>query len=143
MAPDRRSILKSPDPVLMPNTTKSRLSCYSDKKIASVCAKLVRALFSEWKLSRDQFEILLGPDADFESLISEPNVVPDTVIERIGLLVEIDKAACSLLPVRNRATDYLFKRNPALNGESAMSIMLRGSVADLELIYRFLLAELA
>ncbi len=126
----------------VPNMTKNRLGRYSDKKTAIVCAKLVRALFSEWKLSRDQFEILLGPDADIELLLAEPNVVPDTVIERIGLLVEIDKAACSLLPVRNRATEYLFKPNPALNGESAMSIMLRGSVADLESIYRFLLAEL-
>ncbi len=37
--------------------------------------------------------------------IAEPTFVPDTVIDRIGLLVGIDRAACTLLPVRKRATD--------------------------------------
>lgn len=118
------------------------LGRYSEAKVASVCGELVGALASEWELTDDELSILLGPDANVDALLAEPTSVPDTVIDRIGLLIGIDRAACTLLPIRDRATAFLRKPNTELNGKSAMSIMLRGSVEDIETVHRFLNAKL-
>ena len=114
------------------------LDRYPDKEVASVCGKLVGGLASDWMLTHDELCVLLGPDADVDALLAKPTFVPKTVIDRVGLLIGIDSAACTLLPIRKRATDYLRKPNPELNGQSAMSIMLQGSEKDLESVHRFL-----
>lgn len=118
------------------------LDRYLDEDVASVCGKLVDALASDWNLTHEELCVLLGPDADVDALLTEPTLVPDTVVYRLGLLMGIDHAACVLLPIRKRATDYLRKPNAELGGKSAMSLMLRGSEKDLVEVHRFLSARL-
>jgi len=115
---------------------------YSPAKIASVCSELTHAFASEWQLTVDELRALLGPDVDLGALLDASIDVPDAVLYRLGLLVGIDRAACSLLPDRQRATAFLRKPNAALNGKSVLSIMLQGSIEDIESVHRFLNARL-
>lgn len=117
------------------------LDRFTDKQIADVCSKLAAGIVSAWRLSESESATLLGID-NLGKVFAEQHAVPDLVIERLSLLVGIDRAACSLLSDRERATLYLRKPNSSLDGLSAMTIMLQGSVDNLYAVRRFLEAKL-
>ena len=121
---------------------KNALDRYTPEEIGAVCTKLATSVASTWKLSRTELQILLGLQNDLDDAADSRGALPDAVVERLGLLLGIDRAACTLFQDRDRATAYLRKANSALDGESAMTIMLRGSIEDLYRIIRFLLARL-
>lgn len=85
---------------------------------------------------------LLGIETDIADLAAELDPLPADVIERLSLLLGIDRAACTLMPDRSRATAYLRRPNTELDGESVMTIMLRGSMQDLYTVRRNLEARL-
>ena len=114
------------------------LDSYSAEQIGTVCKKLATAIASTWKLSRNELQTLLGLERDLSDTANARGALPDPVVERLGLLIGIDRAVCSLMQDRDRATAYLRKPNSALDGESAMGIMLRGSIEDLYRIRLFL-----
>ncbi len=58
----------------MTRPAENPLNRYPAEKVASVCGRLVRGLASEWKLTHDELNILLGPNADVDILYSRTHV---------------------------------------------------------------------
>jgi len=121
---------------------KDLLKKYSDEEIAAVCRKIIAGLVQEWTLTESELRTLLGPGCSPNELNTGAVKLSDNAIERIGLLVGIHAASYSLLPDRKRAASYLRKANSELDGDSALSIMLRGSIDDLETVWRYLESRL-
>lgn len=121
-----------------------------DATHAALLAAGVRGFFrlaEEWQLSEAEQIILLGLPPDFElDRWRRGDIVAanDETLERISHLLGIYKAIHTLLPVLDRANQWMRAPNsaPIFGGRSALDRMLRGSIADLRSVRAYLDAQL-
>lgn len=121
-----------------------------DATHAALLAAGVRGFFrlaEEWHLSEAEQIILLGLPPDFalerwrRGYIVAAN---GETLERISHLLGIYKAIHMLLPVPDRANQWMRAPNsaPIFGGRSALDRMLGGNIADLRSVRAYLDAQL-
>lgn len=109
----------------------------------------LRAFFNiskAWSLSDEEQMTILGVRA--RSTFQEwkgghvPRL-PDDTLERISYVLGIFKAINILLPVPERADDWIRKPSsaPLFDGTSALDRMLQGRISDLQIVRAYLDAE--
>ncbi len=117
------------------------------KKLATAGLKAFFNLSEEWKLTASQERILLGspPESTFFKWKKEKSAsrLSRDVMDRISYLLGIYKALKILLPDNEAVNAWIHKPNyaPLLNGQTALSRILSGSMADLVDLRRYLDAE--
>ncbi|MEE2731853.1 MbcA/ParS/Xre antitoxin family protein [Ketobacter sp.] len=103
----------------------------------------------EWGLGSKEQMTLLGSPAkssfyrmkEFaEGKTAKPVRLSQDTLERVSYIMGIYKALNILLPNPKRAAEWVSKPNtaPLFNGHSALEVMLKGRVADLSDVRRFL-----
>lgn len=94
-----------------------------------------------WKLNRSQKMILLGgmpyPTYNRYLRTNSASVSHDT-LERISYILGIYKALHILIPNKKQANQWIQKDNTQFCGHSALEIMLKGSISDLQRIRTYL-----
>jgi hypothetical protein len=97
-----------------------------------------------WHLSASEQQALLGLPAStfyrYQANASTAKLSRDT-IERISYVFGIFKALGVLLPREEAADAWVRQPNTAFGGESALERMMRGNVADLYVVRRYLDGE--
>lgn len=109
----------------------------------------LRAFFSiasAWRLNTNQQRVLLGnpPSSTFFKWKKERGgKLPKDVLERISYVLGIYKALQILLPVAERADEWIARPNtaPLFGGRSALDFMLGGNVGDLYAVRQYLDAQ--
>lgn len=112
-------------------------------------APALRAFFniaSAWRLDTNAQRILLGsPPAStfFKWKRERRGSLSRDVLERISYVLGIYKALQILIPVAERADEWISRPNDAalFGGRSALEFMLAGNVADLYAVRQYLDAE--
>jgi Protein of unknown function (DUF2384) len=125
-------------PELIPTTASRELS-----------GPALRAFFniaSAWRLNTNQQRILLGnpPSSTFFKWKKDQSgKLPRDVLERISYVLGIYKALQILLPVAERADEWVSRPNsaPMFGGKSALEYMLAGNVGDLFAVRQYLDAQ--
>ena len=107
----------------------------------TVALKMFFRLATEWGLSRRQQITLLGQPSErtFHRWRSghAAHLSHDT-LERISVLIAIREATHLLLPVPERANAWVRRPNTALEGRSALEVMLMGRMEHLFQVRRLL-----
>jgi hypothetical protein len=122
----------------------ARARSRANRKALSAAA--LQAFFgpaAQWKLNVQQQMTLLGVTARSTFFLwkKHPDVaLPKDTMERISYLLGIDNALRILLPPSEAAAVWLRQPNqaPPFSGGAALDRMLRGHVADLFEVYRYL-----
>jgi hypothetical protein len=93
-----------------------------------------------WGLSTDQQIVLLGAPArsTFFKWKKEGGLLPNDTIERISHLLNIYKCLEILLPEPSAADGWIKRPNRYWEGQSALEKMLRGRMADIIDVRRYL-----
>lgn len=93
-----------------------------------------------WGLSTDQQIILLGAPArsTLFKWKKEGGLLPNDTIERISHILNIYKCLEILLPEPSAADGWIKRPNRYWEGQSALDKMLRGRVADIIDVRRYL-----
>jgi hypothetical protein len=99
-----------------------------------------------WGLSADEQMTLLGLTARstfFKWKKATDTVLPKDTLERISYILGIYKALQILLPDEKAADEWVKRPNdaPLFSGQSALSRMLSGQVADLFVVRQYLDAQ--
>ena len=112
---------------------------------AAAALRTFWGLAEAWKLSNAEQQTLLGVGRTTLFHWKQGKVGPldRHVLERLSYLFGIYAALQILLPVAERADDWVRKPNaaPLFNGQSALDRMLGGQVADLYVVRQYLDAQ--
>jgi len=114
---------------------------FDHAEVDRVALKAFFNLVEEWELSRDQAITLLGSPSErtfYRWREGKVSRLPKDTLERISVMMGIYKAAHVLLPVADRANEYLKRPNSAFGGDSVLDSMLKGRVANLYQVRRHL-----
>lgn len=107
----------------------------------AVATKMFFRLATEWGLSRQQQITLLGNPSErtfYRWRSGHVAHLPHDTLERISVLIGIREATHVLLPVPDRANDWVKRPNKAFDGRSALEVMLFGRVEHLYQVRRLL-----
>lgn len=118
-------------------------------KVSSAASNTFENIVSAWDISQAEAMTLLGYDQKTKSTYYKWKKKPESVklprekLERLSYIFGIYKALQILLPNTNSADEWVKKPNsaPMFNGNSALSRMLSGHVADLYVVRRYLDAQ--
>jgi len=118
-------------------------------KVSTAALNTFLNIVDAWGLSQTEAMTLLGYDDNTRSTYFKWKREPTSVrlqkekLERLSYVFGIYKALQILLPDPSSADSWVKKPNaaPLFNGESALSRMLSGNVADLYVVRRYLDAE--
>jgi len=125
------------------------LNTIDPAKVSAAALKTFLNIVDVWGLSQTEAMTLLGYDDNTRSTYFKWKREPASVklqkekLERLSYVFGIYKALQVLLPNPNSADAWVKKPNtaPIFNGESALSRMLSGNVADLYVVRRYLDSE--
>ena len=119
-----------------------------DLRSAAAAAAALRSfwrLAEAWKLGVSEQATLLGVGRTtlYQSKQGKVGPLDRHVLERLSYLFGIHAALQILLPVPERANEWVHKPNtaPFLGGQSALARMLGGQVADLFVVRQYLDAQ--
>jgi hypothetical protein len=117
----------------------------ADKDSSNAALRAFFQIADAWKLTTDEQMTLLGSPArsTFFKLKKEGGMFSQDTKERISYVLGIYQALQILLPDTKSADEWIRRPNAAniFNGESALSLMLGGRVADLFIVRRYLDAQ--
>ncbi|MCP8689329.1 MbcA/ParS/Xre antitoxin family protein [Marinobacterium sedimentorum] len=111
------------------------------KRVSQVSLKVFFNIASAWHLSREQEQVLLGEPARstfYKWRKGEGPVLPRDTLERISYVMGIYKALRILFPTEDQANAWPAKANAYFGGESALTVMLQGSLINLADVRRYL-----
>jgi hypothetical protein len=111
------------------------------KRVSQVSLKVFFNIASAWHLSREQEQVLLGEPARstfYKWRKGEGPVLPRDTLERISYVMGIYKALRILFPTEDQANAWPGKANAYFGGESALTVMLKGSLINLADVRRYL-----
>lgn len=114
---------------------------FSEHELGSVALKAFFSLAEAWQLTREEAQVLLGSPSEstyYRWRQGKVSALPRDTLERISVLIGIYKALHILLPEPDRANAYPRRANSDFDGESALDIMLQGSVDSLYRVRRYL-----
>jgi Protein of unknown function (DUF2384) len=117
------------------------LAAVDAAEVDAVALKAFFNLASEWSLSRDEQITLLGgpsPRTYYRWKAGNVAALPRDTLERISVLLGIYKAGHILLPLPQRANEWVRRPNKAFGGASALHVMLEGRVDHLYAVRRYL-----
>lgn len=125
------------------------LNAIDPAKISTAALNTFLNIVGAWGLSQTEAMKLLGYDDNTRSTYFKWKREPASVklqkekLERLSYVFGIYKALQVLLPNPSSADAWVKKPNtaPIFNGESALSRMLSGNVADLYVVRRYLDSE--
>ena len=117
-----------------------------EKELAAPALRTFFNIAARWELSVDEQIALLGLGARstyFKWKQAPPATLPADTLERLSYILGIYKALQLLLPDERAADAWVRRPNdaPPFNGQPALERMLRGRVADLSEVRRYLDAE--
>lgn len=116
---------------------------------AQTAAAALRTFFriaNAWKLTQADARVLLGSPPEstyYRWKAGHVGTVSRDLLERISYVLGIYKALQLLIPAPDAADTWIRRANdaPLFNGQSALSLMLSGRVADLFLVRQYLDAQ--
>ncbi|MGB1238567.1 MAG: MbcA/ParS/Xre antitoxin family protein [Pseudomonadales bacterium] len=114
------------------------------KRVSHTALKVFFNIAAAWQLSSQQEMTLLGAPARstfYKWRSGEGPVVPRDTLERISYVMGIYKALRLLFPTEAQANAWPQKNNRDFDGESALAVMLKGSVINLADVRRYLDAK--
>ncbi len=125
------------------------LNAIDSAKVSTAALATFLNIVDAWGLSQTEAMTLLGYDDNTRSTYFKWKREPTSVklqkekLERLSYVFGIYKALQVLLPNPTSADSWVKKPNtaPLFNGESALSRMLSGNVADLYEVRRYLDSE--
>ncbi|SOB75137.1 Protein of unknown function [Marinobacter sp. LV10R510-11A] len=113
-----------------------------DPKIVSHTAlEIFFNITKSWGLKAQEERILLGDPASstfYKWRNGEGPAISKDTLERISYVMGVYKSLRLLFPTESQANAWPKKENRDFNGESAMNVMLKGSVANLIHVRRYL-----
>lgn len=126
-----------------------RLESIDPATISKAAQSTFANIVGDWKLSQSEAMTLLGYEKNTRSTYYKWKRDPASVklprekLERLSYIFGIYKALQILLPNPSSADTWIKRPNtaPLFNGESALSRMLSGNVADLYVVRRYLDSE--
>ena len=124
-------------------TARPDLPAITDEEAAAL-ARATMNLFRAWQLSDVEARTLLGDMAQRTwARWKEGNIgrIDRDLRARMAILMGIHKGLRYLFSDPTRGYDWIRKPNAALNGRSALDIMMRGDITDLIDLRRYLDAE--
>lgn len=127
----------------------NRLDTIDSAKVSTAALNTFVSIVDAWGLSQTEAMTLLGYEDNTRSTYFKWKREPASVklqkekLERLSYVFGIYKALQVLLPNPSSADMWIKKPNsaPLFNGESALSRMLSGNVADLYVVRRYLDSE--
>ncbi|WP_445766752.1 MbcA/ParS/Xre antitoxin family protein [Rheinheimera sp.] len=99
---------------------------------------------NEWSLSETDARVLLGEPSRstfYNWRNGKVSTLSRDTLERVSYIAGIYKALHLLLPQPDQANAWLKKPNAAFAGQSALDVMLAGSIVDLARVRRYLDAQ--
>jgi hypothetical protein len=131
------------------SNAQTTLNAIDPAKVSTAALNTFLNIVDAWGLSQTEAMTLLGYDESTRSTYFKWKRKPDSVklqkekLERLSYVFGIYKALQVLLPNPASADAWVKKPNtaPLFNGESALSRMLSGNVADLYVVRRYLDSE--
>jgi uncharacterized protein (DUF2384 family) len=126
-----------------PTAARPDLPSITDEEAAALARTTVN-LFLVWQLSDIEARALLGDMAQRtwarwkEGRIGR---IDRDLRARMAILMGVHKGLCYLFSDPARGYDWIRKPNAALNGKSALDIMMRGEITDLIDLRNYLDAE--
>jgi len=122
----------------------SAISTLEDKNPADVSAIGLKVFFNitkEWGLSSQEERNLLGDPARstfYKWRQADGPTIPRDTLERISYVMGVYKALRILFPTLEQANQWPKKANSYFGGETALNVMLKGSVMNLADVRRYL-----
>ena len=131
------------------SNAQTTLNAIDPAKVSTAALNTFLNIVDAWGLSQTEAMTLLGYDESTRSTYFKWKRKPDSVklqkekLERLSYVFGIYKALQVLLPNPASADAWVKKPNtaPLFNGESALSRMHSGNVADLYVVRRYLDSE--
>lgn len=123
------------------SSLETRASIDDRSRMNTVGLKMFFRLATEWGLNRQQQITLLGQPSErtfYRWRSGQVVHLPHDTLERISVLIGIREASHLLLPVPERANAWVKRPNAALEGRSALEVMLMGRVEHLYQVRRLL-----
>ncbi|MFC6673255.1 antitoxin Xre/MbcA/ParS toxin-binding domain-containing protein [Marinobacterium aestuariivivens] len=111
------------------------------KVVSNTALKVFFNIAKEWGLSSQDEMTLLGDPARstfYKWRNGDGPVIPKDTLERISYVMGIYKALRLLFPTEDQANAWPRKPNRDFGGESALGVMLKGSVINLADVRRYL-----
>lgn len=101
------------------------------------------SLADKWSLTTDQQINLLGAPArsTFFKWKKEGGLISPDTVERVSLLVSIYKALQIIFPNTDAADEWIRRPNKRFDNQSALDVMLRGKVTDIDIVRAYLDAQ--
>ena len=99
---------------------------------------------NEWSLSETDARVLLGEPSRstfYNWRNGKVSTLSRDTLERVSYIAGIYKALHLLFPQPDQANAWLKKPNSAFAGQSALDVMLAGSIVDLARVRRYLDAQ--
>jgi hypothetical protein len=126
---------------------RTKFSIREAKEVEVEASKIVDCFADAWKLNLAHLLSLLGLESEKELNVMRTQDVSklgEQIIERITALVEIFGAINILLPVPDRADEWIRAPNraPLFEGQSALELMTAGGVKSIHAVRGYLYAEL-
>lgn len=128
-------------------TQANNIAAMNPQRIATAALQGFFNITEQWELTAKQQRCLLGtpPESTFFKWKSNKSAkqLDNATLERISYILGIHKALRILLPTEKAAYAWVNKPNnaPLFLGQSALSRMLSGRVADLYVIRKYLDGE--
>lgn len=122
-------------------TSIEELQSQDAEKVSQISFKVFFNISASWNLSTDDERILLGlpQKSTFEKWRNgEWSHVSEDALERISYVIGIYKVLRTIFPTEAQADAWPNKANDYFGGDSAMQVMLKGSVNDLSNVRRYL-----
>jgi len=127
----------------------NRVEALDPARVSTAALNTFLNIVNAWDLSQTEAMTLLGYDEKTRSTYFKWKRKPASVklpkekLERLSYIFGIYKALQVLLPNPSSADAWIKKSNdaPLFNGETALSRMLSGNVADLYVVRRYLDSE--
>lgn len=120
---------------------KNILDQKDPRVVSNTALKVFFNIANEWQLSSQDEMTLLGDPARstfYKWRNGEGPVIPKDTLERISYVMGIYKALRLLFPTEDQANAWPKKPNRDFGGESALNVMLKGSVINLADVRRYL-----
>ncbi len=111
------------------------------KRVSSTALKVFFNITRGWGLSAQDEMCLLGDPARstfYKWRSGDAPTLPKDTLERISYVMGIYKALRLLFPTEEQANAWPFKPNRDFGGESAINVMLKGSLVNLSDVRRYL-----
>jgi len=109
--------------------------------VSAIGLKVFFNITKEWGLSTQQERNLLGDPARstfYKWRQADGPTIPRDTLERISYVMGVYKALRILFPTLDQANQWPKKANSHFGGETALSVMLKGSVMNLADVRRYL-----